>query len=133
MKMLSPEVNLRLIAPKRRNTGNPWFKRGTLSRAVIDSLRRSPVPMTTRQITDALDHRKGSLPKPWRQAANVSRRIRGSEASCSFEEVGQDYCGALKRKKPGSREAPGQSREASTETKNGLSRHTRRQEIPADR
>jgi hypothetical protein len=54
MKLLSPDVNLRLIAPKRRNTGNPWFKRGTLSRAVIDTLRRSAEPMTTRQITDAL-------------------------------------------------------------------------------
>jgi hypothetical protein len=40
MKMLSPDVNLRLIAPKRRNVGNPWFKRGTLARAVIDALRR---------------------------------------------------------------------------------------------
>jgi hypothetical protein len=35
MKMLSPTVNLRLIAPKRRNVGNPWFKRGTLYRAGI--------------------------------------------------------------------------------------------------
>jgi hypothetical protein len=54
MKMLSPEVNLRLIAPKRRNVGNPWFKRGTLARAVIDTLRRSAVAMTTREISDAL-------------------------------------------------------------------------------
>jgi len=54
MKLLSPEVNLRLIAPKRRNVGNPWFKRGTLSRAVIDALRRSAAPMTTREIADAL-------------------------------------------------------------------------------
>jgi hypothetical protein len=54
MKMLSPEVNLRLIAPKRRNVGNPWFKRGTLSRAVIDALRRATEPMTTREIADAL-------------------------------------------------------------------------------
>jgi DNA-binding transcriptional ArsR family regulator len=54
MKLLSPDVNIRLIAPRRRNTGNPWFKRGTLSRAVIDMLRRSVEPMTTRQITDAL-------------------------------------------------------------------------------
>jgi hypothetical protein len=30
MKMLNPDVNLRLIAPKRRVVGNPWFKRGTL-------------------------------------------------------------------------------------------------------
>jgi hypothetical protein len=28
-KMLSPDFNIRLIAPKRRNVGNPWFKRGT--------------------------------------------------------------------------------------------------------
>jgi hypothetical protein len=47
-------VNLRLIAPKRRNVGNPWFKRGTLARAVIDTLRRAAVPMTTREIADVL-------------------------------------------------------------------------------
>jgi hypothetical protein len=47
-------VNLRLIAPKRRNVGNPWFKRRTLARAVINTLRRSAVPMTTREISDAL-------------------------------------------------------------------------------
>jgi hypothetical protein len=46
-------VNLRLIAPKRRNVGNPWFKRGTLARAAIDTLRRSAVPMTTRETSDA--------------------------------------------------------------------------------
>jgi hypothetical protein len=54
MKLLSPETNLRLIAPKRRNVGNPWFKRGTLARAVIDTLRRAAVPMTTREIADVL-------------------------------------------------------------------------------
>jgi hypothetical protein len=47
MKMLDPEVNLRLIAPKRRNTGNPWFKRGTLYSAVVDTLRRATGPMTS--------------------------------------------------------------------------------------
>ena len=47
MKLLSPEMNLRLIAPRRRNVGNPWFKRGTLSRAVIDALRRSAAPTRT--------------------------------------------------------------------------------------
>jgi hypothetical protein len=25
MKMLDPAVNIRLIAPKRRNTGTPWL------------------------------------------------------------------------------------------------------------
>jgi hypothetical protein len=69
MKMLSPEVNLRLIAPKRRNVGNPWFKRGTLSRAVIDALRRSAVPMTTREISDAL--LAGKKPEATRRQAMV--------------------------------------------------------------
>ncbi len=41
MKLLGPEVNPRLIAPKRRNTGNPWFKRGTLYRSAVDVLRRA--------------------------------------------------------------------------------------------
>src|SRR6266702_5258789 len=54
MKMLSPEVNLRLIAPKRRNVGNPWFKRGTLYRAVIDTLRKATGPMTADDICRAL-------------------------------------------------------------------------------
>ena len=54
MKMLSSDVNLRLIAPKRRNTGNPWFKRGTLYRAVIDTPRKATGPMTADDICMAL-------------------------------------------------------------------------------
>jgi hypothetical protein len=69
MKLLSPEVNIRLIAPKRRNVGNPWFKRGTLARAVIDTLRRSAVPMTTREISDAL--LAGKKPEATRHQAMV--------------------------------------------------------------
>ena len=69
MKMLSPDVNLRLIAPKRRNVGNPWFKRGTLSRAVIDALRRAAEPMTTREIADAL--LVGKKPEATRKQAMV--------------------------------------------------------------
>jgi hypothetical protein len=69
MKMLSPDFNIRLIAPKRRNVGNPWFKRGTLARAVIDALRRWPAPMTTREITDAL--LAGKKPEATRHQAMV--------------------------------------------------------------
>ena len=69
MKLLSPEFNIRLIAPKRRNVGNPWFKRGTLSRAVIDTLRRSSVPMATREITTAL--LAGKKPEASRHQATV--------------------------------------------------------------
>jgi hypothetical protein len=69
MKLLSPEVNLRLIAPKRRNVGNPWFKRGTLARSVVDALRRSGVPMTTREIADVL--LAGKTPEATRKQAMI--------------------------------------------------------------
>ena len=54
MKMLDPDFNAQAISAKRRNTGNPWFKRGTLYRSAVDVLRRAASPMTAREISDAL-------------------------------------------------------------------------------
>jgi hypothetical protein len=54
MKMLDPEFSARAISAKRRNAGNPWFKRGTLCKAVIDILRRAERPMTADDICKAL-------------------------------------------------------------------------------
>jgi hypothetical protein len=54
MKMLDPDFNARAISAKRRNIGNPWFKRGTLYRSAVDVLRRAAGPMTARQISEAL-------------------------------------------------------------------------------
>ena len=54
LKMLRPDFNIALIAPKRRVVGNPWFKRGTLFRSAVDVMRRAGTPMSARQITDAL-------------------------------------------------------------------------------
>jgi hypothetical protein len=54
MKMLDPDFNARAISAKRRNTGNPWFKRGSLYRAVVDTLRRATGPMTADDICQAL-------------------------------------------------------------------------------
>jgi hypothetical protein len=48
VKMLQPGFNVASIAAKRRN------KRGTLFRSAVDVLRRAAVPMTTREIADAL-------------------------------------------------------------------------------
>ena len=42
MKLLSPDVNLRLIAPKRRNVGNPWFKRRLRQNTAQMHLRAAP-------------------------------------------------------------------------------------------
>src|ERR1700694_2291924 len=67
MKMLNPAVNIRIIAPKRRNLGNPWFKRGTLYRSAVDVMRRAGRPMTTREITAAL--MAGKFPTPTHKQA----------------------------------------------------------------
>ncbi len=74
MKMLDPEFNARAISAKRRNTGNPWFKRGTLYRSAVDVLRRAERPLTARQITDAV--LEGKRPTPTRkQEAAVQAAI----------------------------------------------------------
>ena len=65
IKMLSPDFNVSRIAPKRRNTGNPWFKRGTLYRAAIDALRRAGKPMTAREL--AMTVLDGKQPTPTRK------------------------------------------------------------------
>jgi hypothetical protein len=67
MKMLNPAVNIRLIAPKRRVVGNPFFKRGTLFRRAVDVMRWEGVPMTPREITDRLIAEKA--PQPTRKQA----------------------------------------------------------------
>jgi len=74
IKMLAPDFNVAGIATKRRNTGNPWFKRGTLYRSAVEVLRRSAVPMTAREIALAL--LDGKTPEPSRkQEINVQAAI----------------------------------------------------------
>src|SRR5687768_10559896 len=47
LHILEPGFNARRIAARRKRRENPWFKRGTIFRAVLDTLRASPEPMTT--------------------------------------------------------------------------------------
>ncbi|MDE2228962.1 MAG: hypothetical protein KGL11_07980 [Alphaproteobacteria bacterium] len=54
LKLLDPSFNVRVIAPRRRNNKNPWFKKGEMFRHAIDVLRRASGPMTAREITEAL-------------------------------------------------------------------------------
>lgn len=54
LQMLQPGFSVAAIAAKRRNKSNPWFKRGTLFRSVVDVMRRAQAPMTAREIADAL-------------------------------------------------------------------------------
>jgi hypothetical protein len=51
IKIFDPAFDLHRIAPRRRNIVNPWFRRGTMFRSVLDALRGAPGPLTTREIT----------------------------------------------------------------------------------
>lgn len=53
LKLLQPGYDVRPIAVRRRKP-NPWFKRGTVFRAVLDVLRTAREPMTARQITETM-------------------------------------------------------------------------------
>ncbi|MGO9357653.1 MAG: hypothetical protein ACLP1D_08235 [Xanthobacteraceae bacterium] len=61
LRMLQPGFDVTKIAAKRRNKSNPWFKRGTLFRSAVDTLRRAQAPMTARQITETLIAGKGVM------------------------------------------------------------------------
>jgi hypothetical protein len=69
MKMLDREFNASAISANWRNTGNPWFKRGTLYRAVVDTLlRRAKRPTTADDICKALS--VGKTPEVTRKQEN---------------------------------------------------------------
>src|ERR1700675_575241 len=59
LKMFDPEFNARAISARRRVTGNPWFKRGTLFRSALEALRAAQGPLTVREVTDAVLAAKG--------------------------------------------------------------------------
>jgi hypothetical protein len=67
LQMLQPGFSVAGIAAKRRNKSNPWFKRGTLFRSALDVLRRAAVPMTAREIAEALI--AGKAPQATRKQA----------------------------------------------------------------
>ncbi len=58
LRLLIPGYDVRPIAVRRRK-GNPWFKRGTVLRAALDTLRTADKPLTTREITKRMLAAKG--------------------------------------------------------------------------
>jgi|HubBroStandDraft_6_1064221.scaffolds.fasta_scaffold1666078_2 hypothetical protein len=53
LKLLVPGYDVRPIAVRRRKP-NPWFKRGTVLRRVLEVLRATDGPMTAREIVQAM-------------------------------------------------------------------------------
>ena len=92
LKMFDPEFNARAISARRRVTGNPWFKRGTLFRAALDALRASQAPMTVTEIVHAMLAAKGIRDATTKQRKGIEAGVRCSlenNAGKSVDRVGE--------------------------------------------
>jgi hypothetical protein len=78
LKMFDPEFNARAIAARRRVTGNPWFKRGTMFRHALEALRAAPGPMTVRELVDAILAVKGITDATAKQHKDLEAGLRAS-------------------------------------------------------
>jgi hypothetical protein len=77
LKMLQPGYDVRPIAVRRRKP-NPYFKRGTVWRSVLDVLRAAERPMTTAEVTGAMLKAK-AVQAPARKAiANLDGAVRAA-------------------------------------------------------
>jgi len=59
LRMYDPNYDVAAIIGRRRINGNPWFKRGTLYRCALDTLRTAAKPLTARELVIAIAGRKG--------------------------------------------------------------------------
>lgn len=59
IKLFDPDYDLRTIKAKAPRQTNIWFEHGEAGRMVLDMLRESIVPLSTRQIGEAMITAKG--------------------------------------------------------------------------
>lgn len=85
IKLYDPEYSVRAISVRRRVTGNPWFKRGTMFRYALDALRKGAAPMTVREIADAVMTARKIGDATRKQRAGIEAAIR----SCLETNVGK--------------------------------------------
>jgi hypothetical protein len=60
IRLFDPAYDVRRITARRRYKGNVWFKRGTIMRHVLETLRTAHKPLTAREIAVALLVERGA-------------------------------------------------------------------------
>jgi hypothetical protein len=85
IRLYDPEFNARSISARRRVTGNPWFKRGKMFRHALDVLRSAPVPMTVRELTDAVMAAR----RITNASADQRRKLEAAMRSCLETNAGK--------------------------------------------
>jgi thymidine phosphorylase len=77
IKMLDPTHNLRTIAVRRRKP-NQWFKRGTVWRAALDTMRRAGGPLTISEIAVRMLEAKRIADAPRSAVETLEGAVRAS-------------------------------------------------------
>jgi hypothetical protein len=54
IKLFDPAYDVRQISARRRQKGNAWFRRGTIMRHALEVLKRTPAPLTAREIAERM-------------------------------------------------------------------------------
>jgi hypothetical protein len=85
IRLFDPAYDVRRIPGRRRNVGNPWFKRGTMFRAALDVLRKANAPMTTMQMAKRVIAAKGGREPTRDQLRKMDAAIR----SCIAKNAGK--------------------------------------------
>jgi len=97
LKMFDPEFSVRGISARRRVTGNPWFKRGTLFRAALDVLRAAQGPLTVQQIADTMLIAKGVQEPTRKERSGIEAGVRSSLENHAGKTVERAGDGVPKR------------------------------------
>lgn len=77
LKLLDPSHNLRGLAVRRR-TPNAWFKRGTIYRTALDTLRTAQEPLTVGEIAARMVAANGIQDAPRSAIEKVENAIRAA-------------------------------------------------------
>lgn len=85
IQLFDPAFNLRRISARRRNRTNPWFRRGTMFRAVLDALKDAEEPLTTREIVTRLLAGKGET----EPSTKAVRDLEGGVRACLANKNGK--------------------------------------------
>lgn len=93
IKLYDPDYSVRSISIRRRVTGNPWFKRGTMFRYALDALRTASGPLTVAELTKAVMAARNIENATTKQRKAIEAAIRScleTNAGKTVQRVGED-------------------------------------------
>jgi hypothetical protein len=76
IRLFDPAYHMGAIAARRRKKGNRWYKRGTMSRTVLDVLRAATAPLSPKEITVALLRKLGHAEPDARDVKQLENCVR---------------------------------------------------------